>query len=51
MQGRIIQEEHHAVNSGNSSIQLLFDKLAAGVYHLVAVTGAGWTNTLNFIKQ
>jgi hypothetical protein len=51
MQGRVVQQNSYNIDNGNSTIEIGFDRLAAGVYQLTGITSSGRLNTIRFIKH
>jgi hypothetical protein len=51
MQGRVVQQNSYNIDNGNSTIEIGFERLAAGIYQLAGTTSYGRLNTIRFIKQ
>lgn len=50
MQGRVIKKQVSRVPAGSSTIEIVVNELAAGVYLIFGVSQKGTTNTIRFIK-
>ncbi|MBL7745020.1 MAG: T9SS type A sorting domain-containing protein [Chitinophagaceae bacterium] len=51
MQGRVVQQQHHSLSLGNTTLTIPTAMLPAGTYQLVGVSAEGKTNVIRFIKQ
>ncbi|TMI74398.1 MAG: T9SS type A sorting domain-containing protein [Bacteroidetes bacterium] len=51
MQGRVVQQNSYNIDNGNSTIEIRFDRLVAGIYQLTGTTSSGRLNTIRFMKQ
>jgi hypothetical protein len=51
MQGKVLKRQQSQANAGNNTYVFSFSGLAAGIYHLTALTNEGKSNTIRFLKQ